>query len=50
MKINQLICPGCGGKLVKGDEPSQYFCEHCGGSFIVENEQIANAPRSRNTT
>ena len=43
MKIVDLKCPSCGGKLVPVEGNSKIVtCEYCNSQFVLEEDQVIN--------
>lgn len=43
MKLVEIKCPSCGGKLkVDSKEPGIITCEYCGNQFLLDDEKVQN--------
>ena len=42
MKLISLICPHCGAKLTIDMEGRQAFCQYCGNTLLVDDENTIN--------
>ena len=43
MKIVEIKCPSCGGKLkMEGKETKLVTCEYCGNQFLLDDEKKQN--------
>ncbi len=43
MKIVEIKCPSCGGKLkMEGNETKLVTCEYCGNQFLLDDEKTQN--------